>query len=127
MDICSNSTLPLSSSRTTPSGSKQHLPSESGGASETNKQWTLKPKGSRKNTDLLLDVNGNTFTKRSPNIWQCTKKSDSLKNKCPALVKEKTMPDGTIKYEILKAEHKHAESVANSRLYVQAQPLESGE
>ena len=100
----------------TPSCSGQHLP-----ASEQS-EWTLKPKGSRKNTDLLLDKDGNTFTKRSPNIWQCTKKSDIQKNKCPALVKEKAGRDGVIRYEILKAEHKHADAAVNCKLYVQPQP-----
>jgi len=45
-------------------------------------QWQLLPGGSRKGTDLLKDREGNTYTKRSPNMWQCTKKSDSHNNKC---------------------------------------------
>jgi len=115
MDTCSGSFLPLNSFGTTHSGSKQHVPDDSG--SDKRIQWTLKPKGYRNNTDLLLDAHGNTFTKRSSNIWQCTRKRDSQRNRCLALVKEKTFSDGTIKYEILKANHKHSDLAPHSPRY----------
>ncbi len=103
MDRNSESVLSNSSSSApteTPSCPLQQL-------SDEQHDWKLiKGEKYRKNVDLLLDKNGNTFKKRSPSIWQCTKSSNTQKKKCPVLVKEKVGHDGVIRYEIIKSGHK---------------------
>jgi len=51
--------------------------------------WKVKQRASRKRTDLLEDGLGNSYTKRSACVWQCTRMSEQNRNKCPAIVKEK--------------------------------------
>jgi len=50
-------------------------------------KWELKEKASRKGTDLLEDGLGNYYTRRSANVWQCTRQSNKQRNKCPATVR----------------------------------------
>ncbi len=88
-------------------------PSTSGLTVHPDREIKVK-KRRRKNAYVLLDNNGNAYTKKSPNIWQCTKKSDIQKNECPALIKEKREPDGTVKFEIFQPEHKHSESATGN-------------
>jgi len=50
-------------------------------------KWILRKEASRKGTDLLEDGLGNYYTRRSANVWQCTRQSDKQRNKCPATVR----------------------------------------
>ena len=85
--------------------------------SDKNRGWKIIKEGSRKRTDLLVDEKGNTYTKRSPYVWQCTRKSNSQKNKCPALVREKN--ENGQRIFVIKGEHHHysppSSSVANTK------------
>jgi len=73
---------------------------------DKNHGWRIIKEGSRKRTDLLVDGKGNTYTKRSPYVWQCTRKSNNQKNKCPALVREKN-EDGQKRLCVIQGEHHH--------------------
>jgi len=54
-------------------------------------------------TTYLVDGDGNEYKKRSPFVWQCTKKSDQeKKKKCPALIREK---DG--RFFVVSSNHRH--------------------
>lgn len=56
-----------------------------------------------KTTNLLVDGDGNEYKKRSPFVWQCTKKTGlEEKKKCPALIREK---NGT--FFIVNSIHRH--------------------
>jgi len=62
-----------------------------------------KQETSLKTTDLLVDGDGNEYRKRSPFVWQCTKKSDKEKmKKCPALIREKNG-----KFLVVNSNHRH--------------------
>ncbi len=64
--------------------------------------WKIIQGGSRKKNDLLRDGQKNQYTKRSPTVWQCTKRVKLTKNRCPATVREENG-----RYKLEKGHCKH--------------------
>ncbi len=62
-------------------------PSSPEGEPFGNFNWKMREKASRKGTDLLEDGLGNYYTRRSAKVWQCTRQSNTQRNKCPATVR----------------------------------------
>ncbi len=96
--------MPTSSASSSSSGESKKV--------DKNHGWKIIKEGSRKRTDLLVDEKGNTYTKRSPYVWQCTRKSNNQKNKCPALVREKN-EDG-LRLFVIRGEHHHYSQLSSS-------------